>query len=108
MPAPAVVKGQCVRIGFIGLGSMGQPMARRLRRARHYLLVYNRTRLRAEPLAPESGQRFMAALTKVTATGQALKDTGAPPAAAPQQAPPASGLKTYPMEDNKPGKEPGG
>jgi 3-hydroxyisobutyrate dehydrogenase-like beta-hydroxyacid dehydrogenase len=51
MPAPAVVKGQCVRIGFIGLGSMGQPMARRLRRARHYLLVYNRTRLRAEPLA---------------------------------------------------------
>jgi lipid-binding SYLF domain-containing protein len=60
------------------------------------------------PLAPESGQRFMAALTKVTATGQALKDTGAPPAAAPQQAPPASGLKTYPMEDNKPGKEPGG
>ena len=40
-----------MRIGFIGLGSMGQPMARRLLRARHYLLVYNRTRPRAEALA---------------------------------------------------------
>ena len=40
-----------MRIGFIGLGSMGQPMARRLLRARHYLLVNNRTRTRTEPLA---------------------------------------------------------
>lgn len=32
---------------------MGQPMARRLLRARHYLLVYNRTRPRAEALAQE-------------------------------------------------------
>ena len=42
-----------MRIGFIGLGSMGQPMARRLLRARHYLLVYNRTRPRADALARE-------------------------------------------------------
>ena len=32
---------------------MGQPMARRLLRARHYLLAYNRTRPRTEPLAHE-------------------------------------------------------
>jgi 3-hydroxyisobutyrate dehydrogenase-like beta-hydroxyacid dehydrogenase len=32
---------------------MGLPMARRLLRARHYLLVHNRTRARTEPLARE-------------------------------------------------------
>lgn len=42
-----------MRIGFIGLGSMGLPMARRLLRARHYLLVYNRTRGRADAIARE-------------------------------------------------------
>lgn len=42
-----------MRIGFLGLGSMGLPMARRLLRARHYLLVYNRTRARAEALGKE-------------------------------------------------------
>jgi 3-hydroxyisobutyrate dehydrogenase len=37
-------------IGFIGLGIMGAPMARRLLVAGHRLTVYNRTAARAEPL----------------------------------------------------------
>ncbi len=37
--------------GFIGLGNMGQPMARNLLKAGHSLTVYNRSRRRAEELA---------------------------------------------------------
>jgi 3-hydroxyisobutyrate dehydrogenase-like beta-hydroxyacid dehydrogenase len=37
-----------MRVGFIGLGSMGLPMAQNLLRAGHELVVYNRTRSRAE------------------------------------------------------------
>jgi lipid-binding SYLF domain-containing protein len=59
------------------------------------------------PLPPESGQRFMAALTRVSGAIAAVKDASAPQAA-PEQTPAASGLKTYPMEDPKPGKEPDG
>jgi 3-hydroxyisobutyrate dehydrogenase-like beta-hydroxyacid dehydrogenase len=40
-----------MRVGFIGLGSMGLPMAENLLRAGHELAVYNRTASRAEPLA---------------------------------------------------------
>ena len=39
------------RIGFIGLGAMGAPMAANLLKAGYPLTVYNRTRERAEPLA---------------------------------------------------------
>jgi 3-hydroxyisobutyrate dehydrogenase-like beta-hydroxyacid dehydrogenase len=42
-----------VKIGFVGLGTMGQPMARRLARAGHEVLGWNRTRARLEPLAAE-------------------------------------------------------
>ena len=42
-----------MRAGFIGLGNMGQPMARNLIKAGHELIVYNRTRRRAEELARE-------------------------------------------------------
>ena len=38
------------RIGFIGTGLMGLPMARNLRRAGFPVTAYNRTRKRAEPL----------------------------------------------------------
>lgn len=37
-----------MRLGFIGLGSMGLPMARNLLQAGHELVVYNRTRSRTE------------------------------------------------------------
>jgi 3-hydroxyisobutyrate dehydrogenase-like beta-hydroxyacid dehydrogenase len=39
-----------MKVSFIGLGSMGLPMARHLLQAGHTLTVYNRTRARAEPL----------------------------------------------------------
>ncbi|MFH8369807.1 NAD(P)-dependent oxidoreductase [Streptomyces sp. NPDC018031] len=38
------------KIAFLGLGSMGEPMARRLLAAGHPLTVWNRTASRAEPL----------------------------------------------------------
>ena len=38
------------RVGFIGLGVMGQPMALNLARAGVELIVWNRTPERAEPL----------------------------------------------------------
>ncbi|MGO9123059.1 MAG: NAD(P)-dependent oxidoreductase [Desulfomonilaceae bacterium] len=41
-----------MRIGFIGLGSMGSPIASNLIKAQHALTVYNRTRSRAEELQP--------------------------------------------------------
>lgn len=42
-----------MKIGFAGLGTMGQPMARRLSRAGHEVLGWNRTRARMEPLAAD-------------------------------------------------------
>jgi lipid-binding SYLF domain-containing protein len=57
------------------------------------------------PLPPESGQRFIAALGRVSGTNAPAKDAEAPQAAA-EQAPAGSQLKTYPMEDQKPGQEP--
>lgn len=39
-----------MKVGFIGLGTMGRPMARRLAEAGYELLVWNRTRPRAEAL----------------------------------------------------------
>jgi lipid-binding SYLF domain-containing protein len=59
------------------------------------------------PAPPESGQRFVAALARVTGANPAAKDASAPPPAT-EQTPAGSTLKTYPMEDTKPGKEPGG
>jgi 3-hydroxyisobutyrate dehydrogenase len=46
-----------MRIGFIGLGTMGAPMARRLLEAGHDLTVHNRTREREEPLAALGASR---------------------------------------------------
>jgi 2-hydroxy-3-oxopropionate reductase len=41
------------KVGFIGLGIMGKPMAKNLLEAGHELVVYNRTREKAEELASE-------------------------------------------------------
>jgi 3-hydroxyisobutyrate dehydrogenase-like beta-hydroxyacid dehydrogenase len=40
-----------MRIGFVGLGKMGLGMAGNLLAAGHDVIVYNRTRQKAEPLA---------------------------------------------------------
>ena len=45
-----------MRIGFLGLGNMGAPMARRLLAARYELTVWNRTRRRADPLADKGAE----------------------------------------------------
>jgi 3-hydroxyisobutyrate dehydrogenase-like beta-hydroxyacid dehydrogenase len=42
-----------MQIGFLGLGSMGTPMARRLVRAGHAVTAWNRTRARTEALAAD-------------------------------------------------------
>jgi 3-hydroxyisobutyrate dehydrogenase-like beta-hydroxyacid dehydrogenase len=45
-----------MEVGFIGLGHMGLPMARNLLETGHRLIVYNRTRSKAEVLAAEGAQ----------------------------------------------------
>jgi 3-hydroxyisobutyrate dehydrogenase-like beta-hydroxyacid dehydrogenase len=45
-----------MKVGFIGLGSMGLPMAANLLRAGHELVVYNRTPSRAEALAKQGAR----------------------------------------------------
>lgn len=46
-----------MKIAFIGLGNMGEPIARNLLSAGHELTIYNRTRSRAEPLG-KAGARI--------------------------------------------------
>ena len=43
------------RIGWIGMGRMGFPMAERLIKAGHEVAIWNRTRAKAEPLARQGG-----------------------------------------------------
>jgi 3-hydroxyisobutyrate dehydrogenase-like beta-hydroxyacid dehydrogenase len=45
-----------MELGFIGLGHMGQPMARNLLKAGHRVTVYNRTRSNAEALAADGAE----------------------------------------------------
>ena len=45
-----------MRLGFIGLGHMGSGMAGRLIAAGHEVIVYNRTREKAEPLAAKGAK----------------------------------------------------
>ncbi|MBS0246536.1 MAG: NAD(P)-dependent oxidoreductase [Proteobacteria bacterium] len=44
------------KIGWIGAGRMGAPMAERLLKAGHDVTVWNRTRAKAEPLAKSGGK----------------------------------------------------
>jgi 3-hydroxyisobutyrate dehydrogenase len=44
------------KIGWIGMGRMGFPMAERLLRAGHDVSIWNRTRAKAEPLAQKGGK----------------------------------------------------
>jgi 3-hydroxyisobutyrate dehydrogenase len=44
------------RIGWIGMGRMGFPMAERLLKAGHDVTIWNRTRAKAEPLALKGGK----------------------------------------------------
>jgi 3-hydroxyisobutyrate dehydrogenase len=44
------------KIGWIGMGRMGFPMAERLLKAGHNVSIWNRTRAKAEPLAQKGGK----------------------------------------------------
>ncbi len=57
------------RVAFLGLGVMGYPMAGHLRRAGHEIVVYNRTREKADRWAGENGGT--AAATPAEAAGNA-------------------------------------
>ncbi|HXP62121.1 MAG TPA: NAD(P)-dependent oxidoreductase [Dongiaceae bacterium] len=60
-----------MNVAFIGLGSMGAPMARNLLKAGHTLTLYNRTRSRAEPLQAE-GAKIAGTPAEAAANAQAL------------------------------------
>ncbi len=60
-----------MRVAFIGLGNMGQPLVRNLLKAGHEVLVYNRTRSRAEELARE-GARIASTPAEACASGVVL------------------------------------
>jgi 3-hydroxyisobutyrate dehydrogenase-like beta-hydroxyacid dehydrogenase len=57
-----------MRIGFLGLGTMGAPLANNLRRAGHLVTVWNRTAARAEPLLKKGAR--LASSPRECATGQ--------------------------------------
>jgi 3-hydroxyisobutyrate dehydrogenase len=59
-----------MKIGFLGTGTMGAPMANNLRKSGHAVTVWNRTAARAEPLAKKGAKR--AATPREAATGQEL------------------------------------
>src|SRR5438105_966598 len=44
------------KIGWIGMGRMGFPMAERLLKAGYDVAIWNRTRAKAEPLAAKGGK----------------------------------------------------
>jgi 3-hydroxyisobutyrate dehydrogenase-like beta-hydroxyacid dehydrogenase len=57
-----------MRVGFVGLGNMGSPMARNLVNAGHAVTVYNRTRARAEEFASAAGSLAEVAAGEVVIT----------------------------------------
>ncbi len=59
-----------MKIGFLGLGTMGAPMANNLRRSGHTVTVWNRNALRMEALVKKGARR--AATPRECATGQDL------------------------------------
>jgi 3-hydroxyisobutyrate dehydrogenase-like beta-hydroxyacid dehydrogenase len=57
-----------LRLGFLGLGTMGEPLANNLRKAGHELTVWNRTAARAEPLVRKGAA--LAATPRACAEGK--------------------------------------
>ena len=48
-----------MKVGFIGLGNMGSPMAANLLKAGHEVTVFNRTSAKAEPLVQQGARQVM-------------------------------------------------
>lgn len=59
-----------MRIGFLGLGTMGAPLANNLRKSGHTVTVWNRTSTKAEPLVRKGARQAIS--PKICATGQDL------------------------------------
>jgi len=59
-----------MKIGFLGLGTMGAPMANNLRKSGHTVTVWNRTTSRAEPIVRKGAT--LATTPRACATGQDL------------------------------------
>jgi 3-hydroxyisobutyrate dehydrogenase-like beta-hydroxyacid dehydrogenase len=59
-----------MRIGFLGLGTMGAPLANNLRRAGHIVTVWNRTAARADPLVKKGAR--LAATPRACASDQEM------------------------------------
>jgi 3-hydroxyisobutyrate dehydrogenase len=74
--------GNTQKIGWIGMGRMGFPMAERLIKAGHDVSIWNRTRAKAEPLAKIGGQivdrladlKSVDVLFSIIATGADVQD----------------------------------
>ncbi|HEY6595878.1 MAG TPA: NAD(P)-binding domain-containing protein [Asanoa sp.] len=60
-----------MRVGFVGLGVIGQPMAMRLARAGTPLVVWNRTTARSAPLRV-AGARVAGSVDDVFATARVV------------------------------------
>src|SRR5207245_10228996 len=80
---PGLVYLEHMKISFIGLGSMGRPMARHLLQAGYQVTVYNRTRARADELkqfdpvvadSPAAAARDAEVLVTMVADDAALED----------------------------------
>jgi 3-hydroxyisobutyrate dehydrogenase len=69
-------RADTVRVGFIGLGRMGLPMAGRLAKAGFDLTVWNRTGDRTAPL-PAFGARVAASPAALSKAQQHLGPAGA-------------------------------
>jgi 3-hydroxyisobutyrate dehydrogenase-like beta-hydroxyacid dehydrogenase len=59
-----------MRIGFVGLGTMGEPIANNLRKAGHELTVWNRTAAKASHIVSKGGK--LAATARECASGKDL------------------------------------
>jgi 3-hydroxyisobutyrate dehydrogenase-like beta-hydroxyacid dehydrogenase len=59
-----------MRIGFLGLGTMGEPIANNFRKAGHELTVWNRTRAKADHILSKGGK--LARTPRECATGKDL------------------------------------
>jgi len=59
-----------MKVGFIGVGRMGQAMARRLLDAKHDVGIYNRTAAKAKPLA-DAGAKIVPSIAEAARHGEA-------------------------------------
>ena len=67
-----MVNGAASRVGFLGLGVMGQPMALRLARAGVDLVVWNRTAARCRPLTEAGADVATSAAGVFSSTGTVI------------------------------------